>query len=39
MFFVSANDAADEFVADDIGVFKTNKADAFHGGKSLDGFD
>lgn len=39
MLLVSADNLSDEFVPDDIGVFKANKAYALDGGEGLDGLD
>ena len=39
MVFVGADDLADEFVADDVGVLEVNEADALDWGEGLDGLN
>ena len=39
VLFVGANNFSYQFVADDVGILKSNKPDPFHGGEGLNGFD
>ena len=39
MLFVGADNFSYQFVADDVGILKSNKPDPFYGGEGLNGFD